>query len=336
MTGLSLTSYEGGMKIDLPPLRQFLNRLLALKIEKQNLIFERFELLLDCKIETAIAAGVYEVGVETIQADKLTLVSKETVYTHPTSKSTTDYLKIERFQKTNIKTAQEMIEFTNSYQGELMVNKISGKAGVCIPTTSIFDESGGVRRRVLLIRPQKEVRVPLEQLQKESTWQKVTESGFLKSWSKEVDQLPRFTTDYIHLVTGILLPIWKIFPDKNSRVNRLQLSNGETVLGRVVDAENIRACAEQLGIKNKLLSPAELVDLVLNKRYSEQLPGGVMLRSSFVANERRIELTNALPLVDKLVAVGCFTEIIDWQKRVFIPASHKAPSILAAVIDILG
>lgn len=46
MTGLSLTSHEGGMKIDLPPLRQFLNRLLALRIDMQNVIFERFELLL--------------------------------------------------------------------------------------------------------------------------------------------------------------------------------------------------------------------------------------------------------------------------------------------------
>jgi hypothetical protein len=40
--------------------------------------------------------------------------------------------------------------------------------------------------------------------------------------------------------------------------------------------------------------------------------------------------------MDNLVAVGCFTEIIQWQKRVFIPVSDKAPAILAAVIDILG
>ncbi|WP_323201153.1 strawberry notch-like NTP hydrolase domain-containing protein, partial [Nostoc sp. UHCC 0251] len=63
MTGLSLTSTEGGMKIDLPPLRQFLNRLLALTIGMQNTIFERFELLLSQQIETAKANGVFEVGV---------------------------------------------------------------------------------------------------------------------------------------------------------------------------------------------------------------------------------------------------------------------------------
>jgi hypothetical protein len=335
MTGLSLTSTEGGMKIDLPPLRQFLNRLLALKIGMQNLIFERFELLLSQQIETAIAQGIFEVGVETLRAERFTVASTETVYTHPGTGSITNYLKIERTQKTDIKTAVEAVEFATNYQGRLMINSKSGSAAVCIPTHSIFDDQGGVIPRVLLVRPQKEVRIPQEKLQA-SQWKEVSVNEFVTTWLKEVDELPKFTTDYIHLVTGILLPIWKTLPNKNNRVFRLQTSEGEKILGRVVDAQDIRTVAEQLGLKNKLLSPESLVSLVLNERYSEQLPGGVTLRSSLVANERRIELVNALSLADRFVAVGCFTEIIQWRKRVFIPTSDKAPSILAAVIEILG
>ncbi|MHC5930858.1 strawberry notch C-terminal domain-containing protein [Nostoc sp.] len=90
MTGLSLTSHEGGMKIDLPPLRQFLNRLLALRIDMQNIIFERFELLLSQQIETAIAAGVYEMGVETLRAEQFTVESQEAVYTHTQTGSVTN------------------------------------------------------------------------------------------------------------------------------------------------------------------------------------------------------------------------------------------------------
>ncbi|MEH2008038.1 strawberry notch-like NTP hydrolase domain-containing protein [Nostoc sp.] len=334
MTGLSLTSTEGGMKIDLPPLRQFLNRLLALRIRMQNLIFERFELLLSQQIETAIAHGIFEVGVETLRAERFTVASIESVYTHPGTGSVTNYLKIERTQKTDIKTAAEAVEFATNYQGRLMVNSKSCSAAVCIPTHSIFDEQGGVVPRVLLVRPQKETRVPVDKL-KSSNWKQVLTDEFVASWSKEVDELPKFTTDYIHLVTGILLPIWKTLPCQNSRVFRLQLSNGEKVLGRVVNAENIRQVAKQLGTKNKLLSLEELVSLVLNERYSEQLPGGVTLRCSTIASERRIELVNALSLADRLVAVGCFTEIIQWKKRVFIPANEKAVAILAAVIEIL-
>ncbi|MBN3906493.1 MAG: strawberry notch family protein [Nostoc sp. NMS1] len=334
MTGLSLTSHEGGMKIDLPPLRQFLNRLLALRIDMQNVIFERFELLLSQQIEAAIAAGVYEMGVETLRAERFTVESQEAVYTHPATGSVTNYLKIERVQKNNIRTAQEMVEFAAKYQGQFMVNE-KGSTAVTIPTHSIFDAEGGVVPRVLLVRPQKETRVIVEQLNS-STWRQVSADTFAAAWSIEVDALPKFTTDYLHLVTGILLPIWKILPQQNSRVFRLQTSDGQKILGRVVNSHDIQTVREQLGLRNKVLSPEELVKLVLNERYTQQLPGGVTLRRSFIAGEPRIELVNAISLAERLLAVGCFTEIINWQKRVFIPVSDKAPAILAAVIEILG
>jgi predicted RNA methylase len=335
MTGLSLTSHEGGMKIDLPPLRQFLNRLLALTIGMQNVIFERFELLLSQQIETAIANGIFEVGVETLRAERFTIESQEVVYTHSATGSVTNYLKIERVQRNNIRTAEEILEFATQYQGQLMVNEKSGNAAVSIPTHSFFNEEGGVVPRVLLVRPQKEIRVPLDKLES-STWQQVSADTFVAAWSKEVDELPKFTNDHIHLVTGILLPIWKMLPQKNSRVFRLQTSDGEKILGRVVNAKDIQSVAEQLGLKNKLLSPGELVSLVLNEGYSQQLPGGVTVRRSYVAGEPRIELIDALPLADRLVAIGCFTEIIQWRKRIFIPANDKATEILAAVIGILN
>ncbi|MDM9385683.1 hypothetical protein QUB80_34060 [Chlorogloeopsis sp. ULAP01] len=180
-----------------------------------------------------------------------------------------------------------------------------------------------------------ETRVTVEQLEL-STWRQVSADAFIAAWSTEVDGLPKFTTDYLHLVTGILLPIWKILPQHSSRVFRLQTSDGQKILGRVVNAVDIQSVAEQLGLKNKLLSPAELVTLVLNEGYSQQLPGGVTLRRSYIAGEPRIELVDALPLAARLVAKGCFTEIIQWRKRVFIPATEKAASILAAAIKILG
>ncbi|WP_414544913.1 strawberry notch-like NTP hydrolase domain-containing protein [Nostoc sp. CCY0012] len=335
MTGLRLTSHEGGMKIDLPPLRQFLNRLLALTIGMQNIIFERFELLLSQQIETAIANGVFEIGVETLRAERFTIESQEVVYTHSATGSVTNYLKIERTQRNNIRTADEMLEFAAQYQGQFMVNEKSNNAAVSIPTHSFFDSDGGVVPRVLLVRSQKETRVSVDKLES-STWQQVSADAFVAAWSREVDELPKFTTDYLHLVTGILLPIWKMLPQQNSRVFRLQTADGEKILGRVVNAQDIQSVAEQLGLKNKLLSPDELVSLVLNERYSQQLPGGVTVRRSYVAGEPRIELVNALPLADQLVAVGCFTEIIQWRKRIFVPTGNHAAAVLAAVIGILG
>ncbi len=51
-TGLSLTD-DNGLKDDLPPITTFLNRLLALTIDMQAVLFSAFEELLDQRIEGA-------------------------------------------------------------------------------------------------------------------------------------------------------------------------------------------------------------------------------------------------------------------------------------------
>ncbi len=56
-TGLDLVDQDGSLKEELPPITQFLNRILALRIAMQNLLFAAFEQLLDARIEAAIAAG---------------------------------------------------------------------------------------------------------------------------------------------------------------------------------------------------------------------------------------------------------------------------------------
>ncbi|GFE72297.1 hypothetical protein CFPU101_49070 [Chroococcus sp. FPU101] len=82
-TGLSLTDKEGKLKEDLPPIAQFLNRVLALRIELQNALFEEFEVRVESKIEEAISSGSYEVGVETLKAESLKVIERKVIYTHP-------------------------------------------------------------------------------------------------------------------------------------------------------------------------------------------------------------------------------------------------------------
>ena len=81
-TGLKLT-HEGNLKEELPPMSQFLNRLLALPIDEQNQLFAALETRIDANIAAAIEAGVFNRGVETVRADSLTVAERETVFVHP-------------------------------------------------------------------------------------------------------------------------------------------------------------------------------------------------------------------------------------------------------------
>src|SRR3546814_17298489 len=81
-TGLSLSD-SNGLKDELPPITPFLNRMLALPIDLQNILFTALEDLLTARIEGAIASGSYEMGLETLQAESFNIVNRTNIYTHP-------------------------------------------------------------------------------------------------------------------------------------------------------------------------------------------------------------------------------------------------------------
>jgi len=74
ITGLKLTD-DNGVKDELPPITTFLNRLLALTIDMQGVLFTAFEQLLTAKVEGAIASGVYDIGLETLQAESFVVTT---------------------------------------------------------------------------------------------------------------------------------------------------------------------------------------------------------------------------------------------------------------------
>ncbi len=92
-TGLKLMD-AGGIKDELPPITTFLNRLLALTIELQGILFTAFEQLLDAKVAGAIASGVYDVGLETLTAESFVVTERTTIYTHPATSAQTRLLAI--------------------------------------------------------------------------------------------------------------------------------------------------------------------------------------------------------------------------------------------------
>jgi hypothetical protein len=95
-TGLRLTDVDGTLREDLPPITTFLNRLLTLTIDLQNTLFGVFEDLLRSKIEGAIASGTYDLGVETVTAESLSVRDRRTLYVHPQSGAETSVFTIAR------------------------------------------------------------------------------------------------------------------------------------------------------------------------------------------------------------------------------------------------
>ena len=109
-TGLRLTDQDGTLREDLPAITTFLNRLLALTIALQNTLFEVFEDLLRTRIEGAIASGTYDLGVETVTAESLTVTGRKTIYTHPQGGAETQVFTILRRERNKPLTLAKALE----------------------------------------------------------------------------------------------------------------------------------------------------------------------------------------------------------------------------------
>ncbi|MBV9984899.1 strawberry notch-like NTP hydrolase domain-containing protein, partial [Bradyrhizobium sp.] len=107
-TGLKLLD-ESGIKDELPPITTFLNRLLALTIELQNILFTAFEQLLTARIEGAIASGSYDVGLETLRAESFIVTDRRTIYVHSQIGAETRLLTIAQRERNHPVTLDEAL-----------------------------------------------------------------------------------------------------------------------------------------------------------------------------------------------------------------------------------
>ena len=101
LTGLKLLDGDGTLLEQLPPIGQFLNRVLALTIADQNAIFDSFTGILDGIVDDAIASGTYDVGVETLRAEKFVVRERKVIHEHAATGAQTVALTIERTDRNN-------------------------------------------------------------------------------------------------------------------------------------------------------------------------------------------------------------------------------------------
>jgi hypothetical protein len=329
-TGLRLTDNDGSLREDLPPITTFLNRLLALTIDLQNTLFGVFEVLLRAKIEGAITSGTYDLGVETLTAESLTVAERRALYVHPQTGAETQVFTIRRRDRNRPLTLAAALDRARDPRAALLANTQSGRAAVQVPASSLILDDGQVERRVSLLRPMDRMAISLERLA-QTYWKMADTEAFGRAWEAELAEVPTFTDSKLHIVTGLLLPIWRRLPDEHCRVYRLQTDDGERVIGRLVSPAWVAQAAAGAG---PTIAPADAWNAVFDGRTVLELQDGLELRRVKVMGEFRVELSGFTDgLVDRLKAMGLISEIIAWRLRLFVPTGNAAPTILGTLMD---
>jgi hypothetical protein len=328
-TGLSLTFEGGTLKEDLPPITTFLNRLLALPIAMQNTLFAAFEEILNVRIEAAITAGVHDIGLETIRAESLTVTDRRTVWRHD-SGAETRLFTIERQDRNRPMSAEEALKIQG---GTLLINERSGRASIKTSAPSLMHDDGSVERRVRLLRPMQRDTMSVDDFAA-THWKEAEREEFIAAWEKEIAGIPEFSTSTFHLVTGLLLPIWRRLPESNARVYRLQTDDGERIIGRMLTPIEVEAFCRNIGMEAPKLSAGDAWGLINEGKVTAHLADGLVLRRARVMNEHRVELTGFTSgMVDALKARGLFGEIISWKLRLFVPVGEVGKAIFESLTD---
>ncbi|MFN3321573.1 MAG: strawberry notch C-terminal domain-containing protein, partial [Allorhizobium sp.] len=320
-----------GVKDELPPITTFLNRLLALTIELQGILFSAFEQLLQARIDGAIASGTYDMGLETLKAESFIVTDRQVIHTHPGTGAETRLLTLTERKRNQPVTLDAALAELDDPRARLLINERSGRAAVQVPTTSVMLDDGEIERRVRLIRPMEAMNIPVRAMG-ETHWIEADRAAFTTAWKAELAQVPEFTDSILHMVTGLLLPIWKRLPKDSARVYRLQTDEGERIIGRRVSPA-WAANASTSGVTNNLTPDAAYAALIEGRTILD-LAEGLKLRRVRVMGANRIELTGFTDAMrDRLRAYGLFSEIISWKLRFFVPVDATGSEIIGKLLD---
>ncbi|MDF8335573.1 strawberry notch family protein [Novosphingobium cyanobacteriorum] len=335
MSGLELTDQDGVLREDLPPIQRWLNRILAMKIAVQNAVFEEFLTLVETRVSAAKEAGTFDIGVETVSAETCEVLSDTVIRTDPVTGATSHLLELSLTQRRKLLTLERVLKMASYEDKPLFLrNGKSGKVALAIPAPSHMDEEGELIRRFELVRPLRSEYILAGRLD-ETAWEPVSKAAFSALWEAEyaADE-NQLVTETVFLATGLLLPIWGALPKEDLTVNRIVDKSGASWLGRHVHDLYVDATLEKLGVSRKAQTdPAKIAQAILGGgTWKAPHPLNFTVRTSRVNGARRIEIVGAeAARIPELKALGCFTEIIAYKTRVFVPGDN-AEAVLARLI----
>jgi hypothetical protein len=259
-----------------------------------------------------------------------TIADRRTIYTHPGIGAETRLLIIAQRERNRPVTLDEALDRAADPRAVLLVNERSGRASVQVPSPNLMLDDGEIERRARLIRPMENHSVALNRMA-ESHWLEADREPFAAAWQAELAEVPEFTESTIHMVAGLLLPIWKRLPNESTRVYRLQTDAGERIIGRRVSPAWV---ANELAGDAPTLTPESAFVALMEGRIVLDLAEGLQLRRARVMSANRIELSGFTDAMrDRLRTYGLFHEIISWKLRLFVPTDASGVGVLTKVLE---
>jgi hypothetical protein len=306
---------------------RFLNRVLALDVERQNAIFSYFTTLFDDVVAHAKSTGTFDEGVQDIRATSIRISRPPTVvHTDTVTGAVTTHLALDIETPTEVVTYDEALERLQGRQYAFYEHKERGDFIICTPSSRHTDRDGNTHRFYALTRPHG---WRVEYLPEEDLLSKyrICHQDKAGDWWQMMEALLPATRIYTqHIISGLITPLWERMRSKDGtslKVVRVTTDAGERVVGVAIKQSRIASVLQLLGISHDYEDTPGIFRAVLEDGAQVELINGMILKRSTVAGEQRIELTNIKSFrLQECREMGLINEIIKHRQRFFISTSE--------------
>lgn len=314
----------------LPEVSQFLNRILALEYEEQNATFDLFAQRMRRAIDKAKQNGEFDTGLENYKADGVTLTDEQVVYTHPDTGATAKLLTFDTRHKVDFVPFEDAKGLPKSVG--FYTSQKTGKVFVAIkPGTTHTTESGEVREDIILRSPIHGAHSYITTQTLERSYEKLTIEEARTRWNATIDKTEPYRTESVHLLSGILLPIWDRLPSGFMRVLRVTTDDGRRYIGRRIQPDALHDTKRKLNIEaaGTARTPQEAIAALERGGTKVTLANGWTIAPVTVAGETRYELSgdDLYQAKEELAKAGVFSERISFTTRWFIPVDQISEAL---------
>ena len=337
--GLLVRRADGGEEVkkeNLHNIPRFLNRVLALRVDEQNAMFNYFVELFEQTIRFAKANGTFDEGVQDIKAKAIRLgATPRVVHQDELTGAKTTHYKLEVDQPTrpvNFKEARE------TPRGTFYRQKKSGHYVLAAESGNHTDpNSGATYRTFSLTKPEAARAYYVKESELVEKYQPVQPRDARMWWDFRYGQVPEVVTVEVHIIGGAILPLWQhLKTDEGAglRVARVTTDDGLRIVGIQIPKAKLARVLRALGISRSFKEPAQIFSGVLEEGEEINLVGGLKLRKSIIHGEEAIEVICADPYrFDELRVFGLINESIAYRQRFFISTDEsKGLPVLTALL----
>lgn len=305
---------------------RFLNRILALKVDEQNKVFDAFMSVYDEAYDWAIANDALDTGMETVKADSIDIIDDTVVRKDENTGAETRYVQANVKNKPRLISYKQLKDLKSDFVGLYRINDTGEVRAVYRIADKTNPRTGEVQRQYSMQTAVFGKSNTIMESRFNDRLTEIPKPEWQAAWREAIAAAPEYNEQTYHMLTGSLLPIWGLLPqDDRVRVKRLTADDGRTYLGRIIDPSKIDSVLNSLGTTKRTkqtYSASDVFRRVMNGDDARLLYNGWHLKRSRVSGEQRIEITGK-NLFEATDYPGVFSERIAYIYRYFIPTDEK-------------